>query len=256
MTLMVFWSKTDERELNCSFKIEESNWYGNLSACIIEHDIDHEGYVLGSPLNSTVQRFKISDNEEVKFLPAQIGQKFPNLTDFWTEKCGLTIVRDFYFKNMGNLRLLGLNNNKILSVEPEAFRDLVNVEDLQLFGNKIVTLDEKLFVTMVELDYVTLTHNQIKFLSSTTFRIPGGKLKTVNLEENVCIDSLYSFNGWFMNNTLEKLESDILSDCKRIEQWIMMNFLRLWSDIFLFQGFDLLSFYFNQKNCRNWFFLS
>lgn len=115
---------------------------------------------------------------------------------------------------MGSLRLLGLNKNKIATIEPDAFKDLVNLENLQLFGNKIVTLDEKLFAPLKKMDYLTLSDNKIQNLRPNIFKIVGGKLTTVNLEGNVCIDSLYSLSGWFMGNNFEKLERDLAANCK------------------------------------------
>lgn len=128
---------------------------------------------------------------DVKFLPRNIGEKFPNLKIFVTESSALTIVRNFYLKNMQNLEFLNLDNNKITKIESEAFSDLVKVHQLWLHDNLIETLDENIFATMVNLKNIDLHNNKINFLSPTTFRIPGGKFDYLDLSSNVCINRFY-----------------------------------------------------------------
>lgn len=145
----------------------------------------------------------------MKYLPKEVGEKFPNLKSFSSEKCGLTIVRNFYFKNMQKLDFLQLRRNEIVTIEAGSFDDLIKMDSLFLDNNLIETLDAKLFAKLVTVRKISLTSNKIKFLSPTTFKIPGGELTTVFLGENVCIDKYY-----YENHNLNELESDLRAKCK------------------------------------------
>lgn len=102
----------------------------------------------------------------------------------------------FYFKNMGNLKELNLKGNKIVLIESNGFQDLISVKWLLLNDNMIETLDKKLFATMVRLEFLYLNGNKNKFLSPTTFKIPGVELVYVDLESNVCIDKTYVWGNF------------------------------------------------------------
>lgn len=182
---------------------------GQLSTCITNQTIESENYVIGSPLNASVERFYISYNKEVKFMPRHIGKKFPNLKELRMTSCGLVVVRDYYFKNMANVQFLGVYDNNIESIKPDAFRYLISVKTLLLAKNKIETLDEKIFVTMVNLQELYVNHNRIKFLSPTTFNIPGGNLEKVYLEGNICI------HRWYNSKIMDQLEPDLRANCTR-----------------------------------------
>lgn len=182
-------------------------WRGNEKTCALNETISRELFVLGSEFNTTIKQFRISENKEVKDLPKLIGEKLPNLKEFWAKSCGLTIVRSFYFKNMKNLRSLTLKDNQITTIERDSFQDLVSVERMSLNDNLIEILDGKLFRKMVNLDELFLNNNRIKFMRPWTFKISGGKLGFVDLEANICIDSEYDSRNW------NQLEIDIRAKC-------------------------------------------
>lgn len=186
---------------------------GKLSTCTVNQVIDSESYVLESKFNTSVERFQISNNREVEFLPKTIGDKLPNLKEFRVVKCGLTVVRDHYTKNMQNVKRLSFLGNKITTIEVEAFKDLVRVEDLSLSYNKLQTLDEKLFATMVSLQLLFVHDNRIKFLNPNTFKIFGNiVLESVDLRSNVCIDQTY---GSYSHDNLDQLQLDLTMNCTR-----------------------------------------
>lgn len=182
-----------------------------MSTCKVNQSIDSKDYFLRSPENTSIEKFNASDNRQVKFLPRHIGKKLPNLIEFSTEKCGLTVVHNFYFKDMERLNYLNLFHNQITLIESSAFRDLVNVERLILNYNLIQALDEKLFDSLVNLENIYLQANRIKYLSPTTFKIPRNeKLGWVDLHENFCVDEIYS-----LELNLNQLEVDIRANCTK-----------------------------------------
>lgn len=181
----------------------------NTFRCLADQKIESADYSVEiEPTETSVENFRINQNIYVKFLPKNIGEKFPNLMEFDVSECALSGVRNFYFKNMRNLKFLILMKNKIATIESDAFKDLVSVEALFIDNNMIQTLDKNLFASMKSLSTLFLSMNKIKFMSPTTFKISGGSLVFVDLRENVCIGSSYR-----LSSNLNDLESDIYASC-------------------------------------------
>lgn len=195
----------------CSFRLH-GNSYHQMKTCSVDNVIDNQDIVLGSPKNNSIERFEVSENIETKFLPKDVGEKFQNLIEFWARQCGLKIIFDFYFKNMGKLVNLNLRYNQITTIKPKAFDDLVSLRELWLNDNMIETLDENLFAKMTSLEKIGLFNNKIKFLNPETFKIPGNRrLWSVYLEGNVCISKDY--NDYMAEANLNQLESDLKTLC-------------------------------------------
>lgn len=169
--------------------------------------IDSEVFVLKTEVDTNILNFKIYKQMDVGFLPRNIGKKFPNLEQINVTYSNLTIVRDFYFKDLKKVQSVTLSYNNIAIIEAGAFNDLISVTELLLKRNKLKTLDDRLFTTMVSLEYLYLTRNKIKFLSPTVFKINGGKLKMVDLTFNDCINRLFHVNQ------LVLLEGQLVRGC-------------------------------------------
>lgn len=191
------------REVSCEIKMCKPQ------ICVLSNTIASEDYVLGSDSDSYVEEFDIQDNENVKYLPRHIGEKIPNLNKFVAIRCGLTVIRDFYFENMVRLEDLFLNENRIAMIEPGAFVDLTQLKSLYLNENLIETFDEKLFQTMVALESINFSYNRIKFLSPSTLEIPGARITYVELLKNICIDNFYNAHS----PGSELLEQDLIANC-------------------------------------------
>lgn len=194
---------TGGKNVFCIFKMT-----GRLKTCMIGQAIASDDYVLNSPIDTAIERFDINDNRNVKFIPQNVGQKFSNLREFWAKGCELTIVQSYFFKDMGNLQKVHMQNSRIVSIEPEAFIILVNVKVMNLGNNWIETLDGQLFSKMVSLEHLHLNNNKLKVLSSTIFNIPGGQLKKVFLAGNVCVKRAYP------SNLFLQMERDLGNKCK------------------------------------------
>lgn len=178
---------------------------------MIREVIDTEFHVLESEIDNNIRGFHLHDALETKYLPKYIGDKLPDLQEIAVHGTGLSVVREYYFKNLRRLRFLTLYGNNIAVIEPKAFMDLVNVEELRLQHNKIGTLDENIFNTMSKLKKVYLNNNILKSLMPTTFTIPDGSLNTVNLDSNSCIDKYYN------ENNIYRLDADLKAKCLTVE---------------------------------------
>lgn len=204
---LFFFFCSDTNEVLCSFITEYSEpMQRKFWICTVTQSIDSEQYVFGSTLNSTIESVHFQNNKKVEFLPREIGKKSSSLRIIDANGCGLTVVRDFYFKNLKNLRSLFLDHNQIKTIEPSAFADLARMIELNLHNNLIETLDEKLFVTTPQLSLIYLNHNKIKFLSPSTFNVP--RLWAIHLGSNVCINDLY-----MESHDIEQMKLDLKANC-------------------------------------------
>lgn len=179
-----------------------------IKTCFIEESNEEEDTVLGTTNDLDVLAFISQKNKLVKFIPKSIGEKLPNLKYFFMNGCSLTIVRDYHFKDMRQLRLLNLDSNRIATIERGSFNDLTRLKTLYLGTNQLETLDEKLFATMTGLQHIDLSFNKLKVLSPRTFPISGGRLSEVLLEGNVCtyINFSTQYSSWrVFNNNLRIL---------------------------------------------------
>lgn len=203
------------KKVFCSFIMTDLDMHQTaVKTCKVTATINSEDYLLGSPRNTSVEKYEVNDNRQTKFLPKNIGEKLPNLKEFRAKSCGLTVVRYFYFKKMGSLEFLNLNENKIAKIEPKSFDDLVSVHRLWAENNLIETLDEQLFIKMVKLYSIHLRNNKIKILTPNTFKILGDGFGGVDLQGNICLNSKYGFmNVMGYLPSLHSLESDIRARC-------------------------------------------
>lgn len=197
---------TRMKDLYCTLDIMDSVRSGKINTCSVIKTIYSDNYTIESGTDDTVGAFQINANKEQKYLPNNIGEKFPNLKEFRANSCGFTIVRNHYFKRLAQLRFLNLYRNEISSIESGSFDDLVGLEVLGLSYNEISFLDRMLFAALTKLEKIYLSKNKIQTLSPTTFDILGGQLRILDLSENVCVDKYYNANNFF------QVEQD-LSNC-------------------------------------------
>lgn len=81
----------------------------------------------------------------------------------------LRTIRPIAFKKLVNLRVLWLNNNKIVRIYENAFIHNQKLIDLSLFGNQIVTLHNNVFSSNTKLKSLYLNGNKIRHITSIVF---------------------------------------------------------------------------------------
>lgn len=121
-------------------------------------------------LNLSVEGFNVGSNEELKFLPQNLGEIFPNLDSIQIYKTGLIFVDNKSLKNLTVLKVLHLSENKIQMVDSGAFEDLVELEFLSLANNQIEYLNSKTFANLKKLKNLGFAINKIEYLSSSIFK--------------------------------------------------------------------------------------
>lgn len=178
------------------------------------------------PRGLTLKLLIIDSN--VRSLPNNIGDFFPNLHSFGVIRSKLEFVRRKCFNRMDLIKFLDLRKNRISRVPGDAFADLVNLKKIDFSGNLIKFLPSTTFKTMphlmkfianenlfenfdgvtfrnnLKLEDIHFWHNSIKSITRLNLK-RFRKLTVVDLRENVCIDVMFYLSE----------DSNIFSDVQR-----------------------------------------
>lgn len=241
--LSIALSSKNLKEVKCKHSSVQWNYFKrSLFSCRIENQkIDDIGFTITRSSNTTVELLDIQNATEVKYLPANIAEKFPHIVAFQVYDCSVESINEVNFKNLLKLRYLHLPRNEIEHIDNNAFRDLIKLEWLSLFHNKIEYIDPRIFRTLQHLKFLHLGENRIEVLSSTTF-VPLRQLQVLNLKKNK-INFLHHStfellgnlkNLSLSNNNFIEIEDLLLKNNSRIEYiWLHANKIKfLKSSIF------------------------
>uniref|UniRef100_A0A8C3R119 TIR domain-containing protein n=1 Tax=Cyanoderma ruficeps TaxID=181631 RepID=A0A8C3R119_9PASS len=123
------------------------------------------------------------------------------LLEIGTQFVGLVTIGKGAFRNLPNLRVLDLGDNKILQLDLDAFVGLPSLTILCLFHNSLgdSILEESYFQDLRSLEELDLSGNKITKLHPHPLFYNLTALKSVNLESNrisnFCQTNLTSFQG-------------------------------------------------------------
>ena len=174
---------------------------------IYDQKIDGEGVFVDVDPNQLILAFHIRNNKEVKFLPENIAESFPLLTEYHVTNCSIRTVTGKHFKVLNNLWILSLEDNEIESIDGDSFKDLTKLGSISLKSNKIKTIPGHLFTNNLKLEAIYLNQNQINKISFIIFDHLKN-LKHVNLAGNACVNySYYVFSNWNRFNYMRNVMS-------------------------------------------------
>lgn len=199
-------------------KVEFSN-----SSIVQVKDVNEES------VNDEIKRLSIT-NQQALFLPRNIADHFPKLTELVVSTSGLIQLESKVFEKLttlsdliitGNkvrkipcqvfvtlkdLLNLDLSKNRIEKIDDEDFKGLSKLKTLKLNNNLLVTLNDKWFRDVKNLINLELQSNQLKFID-IKFLTSLSHLSAVDLTKNKCIDAA------FPKRTLAQIESVIADKC-------------------------------------------
>lgn len=159
--------------------------------------------------SAAIRTLKIYQQQTL-FLPGNLAEHFPQLSELMVVESGLYEVEYSVFEGL-DLLTLNLSNNKIPEIPVDTFSDLENLHELDLSLNKIQSLHNDVFASLKSLqklylnnNYITsikveilqhleslnilkLQNNRLKFIGATLLT-PLTNLESVDLSGNVCID--------------------------------------------------------------------
>lgn len=181
--------------------------------------------------NNTLQITSLKiHQQQTLFLPQNLDEHFPMLSELLVVESGLCEIDYDVFKGLRYLVTLNLTNNKIPEIPAYTFANLEDLQELDLSFNKIHTLNDDVFTSVMSLrnlylnnNFLTsikvevlqnlenlnglyLQNNLLKFISATLLT-PLTSLKSVDLSDNVCIDMSQP------TSTLVDIEATIIDNC-------------------------------------------
>lgn len=169
-------------------------------------------------------------NQQTLFLPNDLAEEFPNLTEMSVVRSGLFEIDAKVLKGLHGLKTLNFNDNKLREIKANTFRDQTNMTKLDLSFNKIedinegafdglakletlllnnnllIRIDERDFKILTKLQVLTLNKNILRFISPNLLSALKD-LKSADLTDNVCTDS------YFPEGSLKSIEMSLTERC-------------------------------------------
>lgn len=137
---------------------------------------------------------------EVKHIPVNLSQTFPNLVAISLPGCSISSIGD-HFKGLSDVVILSLSSNQIDTVAIDAFKDNAHLEYLELDTNKLKYISNELFQPLHNIKGLFLQKNQIEVIESSAFK------NLINLEElQLYFNKISSIDAKTFQN-LKKLKS-------------------------------------------------
>lgn len=173
--------------------------------------------------------YLFSENTVIRFIPPVIFTKFSRLTRLHLVNVGLSLnVRSF--KNATSLKVIDIPWNQVTSIPADTFRSCVNLEEIYLYNNKLQTLDKNAFVGLSKLWRLDLGANLITEIQTELLH-PLTNLTILMLMKNNIItiqpnafQSLHKL--WYLNldgSELTEVNSVMLAPLVNLEQLYLHN---------------------------------
>lgn len=168
-----------------TWMISFSAYYPDLKTCVPNIEkVDDEDFTISTETDPSILGFGVQYKENVKFLPKNLGNTFPELIAFQVCNCSVTWINEYHFKGLSKLRALDLSHNKIGNIASGAFADLVSIQYLYMYNNRIRSLGENTFVSLKALKEISLDSNDIRYLSPKIFSESLANLTRIYLSKN------------------------------------------------------------------------
>lgn len=124
-----------------------------------------------------------------KFIPLNLGEKFPKLKELVIDSAGLVKISQKSLNvHLKNLELLNLASNILVKIPTDSFEFLVNLETLDLSHNYIQSFSSITVKNLSKLKFLYLSGNALKSISVDFFDVLPKTIETVYLGGNDCID--------------------------------------------------------------------
>jgi hypothetical protein len=162
---------------------------------------------------SAVTSVNFESPSNIEFLPKEIISDFPKLNGMIITSCTtLTIVRNAFFtKDFGAIEYLYLCNNKIETVEANAFQHLTKLKWIAMHDNQITSLPHQIFRNNPEIIAIFLSSNKINSITPD-FSKSLNKLQYVGFGGNQCISKNFGCSSGSCSVTQAELDNG-LSTC-------------------------------------------
>lgn len=123
--------------------------------------------------------------------------------DLWSNS--IDSFHEAAFDGHLNLRYLNIGSNNISELHPDTFQSLPNLTHIMLAFNQLQLIETRLFANNPLLQNINIYSNEINAIQRS-FLDNFGDLLTLNLQLNICIDSLWTINE---STTIEMIQTDL-----------------------------------------------
>lgn len=160
----VFWPELNKTLYTCVL-----NEYEIIDGQNYKIFANTEPYQLPLIKDEDIQAISFVNNKNIKFLPVNIGESFPNLIAMKASGNSIANITRETFMNLPKLKFLNLSFNKIKSLNPDTFEYLTGLENLNLENNEIEEIEETIFVFLKFLKKFKLAGNKITKINPSWF---------------------------------------------------------------------------------------
>lgn len=94
--------------------------------------INTTDFVITSDRDEAVDGFWANGNEQLKYLPKNLGEKLPNLIKLQAMFCSIKAVSKDNFEGLSKLKSLNLQGNEIAKIDDDTFELIPAVEWISL----------------------------------------------------------------------------------------------------------------------------
>lgn len=223
------------QQITCLVKSNKWNFLNrSLLTCNIEKQefTREREFTISSSSDTTIEAVDIKNNKDIRAIPDNLANQFPNLKVFQTFNCSVEVINGKAFKGLRTLKYLNLNQNKIDTIKSDAFDDQSKLERLELSRNNIETLSSRLFSLLDNLKFLYLNHNKIEILHPKTFyalrylvelHLDNNAIRTLPAES--IFQTLFTMKYIALShNNLEAINDNLFSNNKKLEYvWLTDN---------------------------------
>ena len=177
-------------EIHCE-RIVDDHWsqlVGTVKTCFVDNTTSIEAQ--GAKMSDHVEEdsgIDFFDNSNIKFLPENVAEKFPNLIGYLVHRCSVQEISKKNFKNLSKLKYLWLGYNQIVKIPRNTFEDLVKLE--QIYLGKVT---KWVLICNFILIFLFSVNNKLKQLNGNAFESLKN-LKQIWFKSNPCIGDNFGY---------------------------------------------------------------
>ncbi len=209
------------RELTCTYDTDSSKllWTA-FSRCLLSSaDLSDKYQTVDHSFSSTqtekslVTVVNFDSPSKMDFLPKEILSEFPKFNGIEIKRCyTFTIIKDdFFSKDFGAIEYLYLGDNRVETIEANAFQHLPDLKWIWLARNQIRSFPYRIFKNNPEIFVIWLHANKINSITPDFFQ-DLDKLRHVEFQANTCVKKDFGCDSGYCSVSQSELD-DGLSDC-------------------------------------------
>ncbi len=214
--LLLIWSTSvSGRELTCNYDTAWNVFWPKYTRCI-SNSVDlsesfktmEHSFSGTTEMKSAASVVSFDRPSQIDFLPKQILNAFPQLNGISIKNCNTfkTVKEDLFTKDFGAIQYLDLYNNKIETIEANAFQHLPKLKWISLWNNQLTSLPQQIFKNNPELVLIWIGGNKINSITPDFFKNLN-KLHRVRFDAEQCTGKSFGCDSGSCSIAQSELDS-------------------------------------------------